>query len=223
MDKLDLLPLIAAATDALTLAFAGFAALVIRRMRPDLGIGRTAFILLPVLVWALVWVHLPALAAFRRNGAAALAASIAGPLIWFALTLVRSARPGSSAAMHRAALTLAPWRVLFGALILWTGALGGLPRGFFVSAGLGDIAVGVWGGLLLRRATIGPDALRMWSYAGLADLVHVLALGAIFLPPFFRNHPALPLVGLLPISGVPLFIASHLMTLRQLHPAVRPA
>jgi hypothetical protein len=45
------------------------------------------------------------------------------------------------------------------------------------------------------------------------DLAHVLVLGAINLRPFYLANPDIAPLNLLPLAGVPVFLALHGMTL----------
>jgi hypothetical protein len=109
------------------------------------------------------------------------------------------------------------WRAVFGGLLLAIGVLGGLPPAFFWSAAIGDILVGLWAlSMLPRSASVGRTELLAWNTAGLVDLAHVLVLGAINLRPFYELHPTVARLGLLPLFGVPLFIALHLHLFRTL-------
>jgi hypothetical protein len=55
--------------------------------------------------------------------------------------------------------------------------------------------------------------LIAWNALGLIDLLHVIMLAAIHLRPFFLAQPDLPTLNLLPLVGVPVFIALHVLTL----------
>ncbi len=117
---------------------------------------------------------------------------------------------------------LGPWRLVFGALLLVSGLIGGLPAGFFWPAALGDMAAGMWSIYILARA---PEVRRWeliaWNIFGLADLIDALVQGAIYLRPFFLAHPELPTLNLLPLIGVPLFVASHFAILWNLYSTKR--
>jgi hypothetical protein len=106
------------------------------------------------------------------------------------------------------------WRVLYGGALLLIGMQGALPAEFFWSAALGDILVGIWAfTIMARRPQVSRGELIAWNGVGLLDLVHVLALGAIFLPPFYQTHPNIEPLNLLPLVGVPVLLVLHIMTL----------
>jgi hypothetical protein len=112
----------------------------------------------------------------------------------------------------RAVLRLYAWRAVFGAMLLILGLSGGLPTGFFWSAGIGDIAVGLWAiAIAARFPGVSRTELLAWNAAGLVDLIHVLALGASVLRLFYEANPEIARLTLLPFFGVPAFIALHLL------------
>lgn len=109
------------------------------------------------------------------------------------------------------------WRVLFGGSLLAAGLLGGLPPEFFWSVALGDIAIGLWALAIWRRwPDVSGFELKVWSLLGLADLLHLLPRAVLTLPPFYLAHPELERPLLLPLLGVPLLIALHLLVLIRL-------
>jgi hypothetical protein len=171
------------------------------------------------LFWAALWVLLPALQPLRLAappGGQVIAIAIS-VLLFVGLLLVPSMRAFLRQADLRQLLILGPWRIFYGLILLALGVLGGLPPAFFWSAAFGDIAVGLWSLVLLRRPTVSPGTLVVWNGVGLADLLHVLVLGALSLRGFYLANPDLPLLGLLPLVGVPAFIAVHSMTLWALY------
>lgn len=48
---------------------------------------------------------------------------------------------------------------------------------------------------------------------GAADPTQALVLGAMHLHPFFLANPDLPALNLLPLAGVPVYLAIHVLTL----------
>lgn len=113
-----------------------------------------------------------------------------------------------------ALVDLSIWRVVYGAALLAIGVLGGLPSEFFWSAATGDIVVGLWGlGIMQRKPAVSTREVIFWNVAGLLDLVHVLALGAIYLRGFYLGNPDVARLNLLPLVGVPLLLSLHLQTL----------
>jgi hypothetical protein len=138
------------------------------------------------------------------------------------------ADPGTPA---RLALAQAP-RVV-GAVFLIVLALGDLPAVFAVPAGVGDIAVGLAAPFVARRLTR-PDGRTagMWfNILGLLDLIVAVSLGflaglgptrLISVTPSTAAIGLLPLV-LIPTTAVALAAALHIVSLRRLWAAARPA
>lgn len=131
---------------------------------------------------------------------------------------------------HFAAPNLRPvfllygWRAVFGGLLLVLGLAGGLPSAFFWSAAIGDILVGVWAlAIAARWDRVSRGETLVWNAAGLLDLIHVLALGATTLRVFYDASPDLVRLTLLPLFGVPTFIALHLLLFPVLTRRARPA
>jgi hypothetical protein len=93
---------------------------------------------------------------------------------------------------------------------------------FFWSVGLGDLIVGLFGtALLLRPEPVSRRLFVLWNLLGIADLAHVLVLGALTLVPFFTANPDLPFVNLLPLAGVPLLFSLHILGLHRPRDAMR--
>lgn len=108
------------------------------------------------------------------------------------------------------------WRALFGAMLLLTGLNGGLPPQFFWSAALGDIFAGLWAITIWRRKNAASHTeLKLWSAIGLTDLLLLPPSAIINLPPFYATHPDLFRPILLPLLGVPILIALHILLLRR--------
>lgn len=114
-----------------------------------------------------------------------------------------------------------------GAAFLITMALGHLPALFALPAGLGDIAIGIATPLIARsRARGSGRRVVMWfNVLGIADLVVALTLGSltgfqlVTVTPSAEAITELPLA-LIPTAAVPLLIALHITSLRQLgHPS----
>jgi hypothetical protein len=143
------------------------------------------------------------------------AGAIFSVIIGFAaLRLLPSVRAFFREAKLEWLVTMGIWRVIFGASLLVIGLSGGLPSAFFWSAAFGDILVGLWGiSMLARRLKVAQTEVIAWNMIGLADLGHVLLLGALFLPAFYLANLAVPPVNLLPLTGVPVFFALHVLTL----------
>jgi hypothetical protein len=218
MQHLTAVGLLAATVDCLMLVTVLTVWRVLIRARTE-GPRSTAMAwpLLLALGWGALWIWYPPLAAARLSSppggqGIAIAAVVVGLVSLLALPGVRTY---FRTADHVLFVRLGPWRIVYGALLVGLGLLGGLPAQFFWSAGAGDILVGLWAlAILWRRTTVSRLQLVAWNAAGLADLLHVLVLGATFLRPFFLSHPELtPPLNLLPLVGVPMFIALHTMSL----------
>jgi hypothetical protein len=184
--------------------------------RPSVSI---AILLAPVVVlaWGAAWSYVPALAVMRLappplGQAGVILLAVAGLIaFWLSPHVRRRADCLADAPL----LAMAVWRMVFGMSVLAVGVAGGLPASFFWSVGLGDLAVGLIGcALLLRAQPVDRRAFTVWNLIGLADLSHVLILGAITLVPFFVANPGLPFVNLLPMAGVPLLFSLHILGLR---------
>lgn len=120
-------------------------------------------------------------------------------------------------------LTLVHTLRLVGAAFLLTMALGHLPALFALPAGLGDIAVGLTAPLVAHRLDLGTGRRgALWFNAlGIIDLVVALSLGGltgyqlIDITPSADAIAELPLA-LIPTAAVPLLLALHITSLRQL-------
>ncbi len=112
------------------------------------------------------------------------------------------------------------WRAPAALLFLWAGMQGLLPPVFWVIAGLGDLAVGIYAMRLLR----GPADKRFYRrlhVAGFADFAVAVGLGlthTLLGDPRMQNLAALPMA-LIPLFGVGLSGASHLVALSMLRKA----
>ena len=168
------------------------------------------------LLWGALWTWVPALAVLRfQPPPAGQAAAILGVVLGLCLLIVGSpARRFFRSARVLPLVALGPWRIVYGLALLGIGLSGGLPPAFFWSAAFGDIAVGLWSLLILmRRDTVTEREILAWNGIGLLDLAHVLALGAVNLRGFYLADPGISPLNLLPLVGVPVFIALHVLTL----------
>lgn len=189
---------------------------LVRGRRDGASAFEIAVVLLAALGWGALWAWHPTFAAMRlapppQGQVAAILTLVLGLPSLLVFSSVRKLFLSLDPITITA---LGPWRIVFGSILLLLGLAGGLPPGFFVSAAIGDILTGVWAISILSRragATVGEHTL--WNLFGLADLLHVLALAVIHLRPFLLAHPELPPLNLLPLVGVPLFIALHVMNL----------
>jgi hypothetical protein len=115
-----------------------------------------------------------------------------------------------------------------GLAFLITMGLGHLPALFALPAGLGDIAVGIAAPFVARRLARGSGHRHaLWFNAlGIVDLVVALGLGGLTAYQIIHVTPVndaisqLPLV-LIPTTAVPLLLALHVVSLRQLVGASR--
>jgi hypothetical protein len=120
------------------------------------------------------------------------------------------------------------FRAAGGLAFLITMALGHLPALFAVPAGLGDIAVGIAAPFVARRLARGAGHRgALWFEAfGITDLVVALGLGGltgyqiIHVTPVNSAISELPLA-LIPTVGVPLVLALHIISTRQLLSTLR--
>ena len=187
-----------------------------RGRRDGVGAFGIGLVLFATLGWGALWSWHPTFAAMRlapppQGQVAAILTLVLGLP---SLLVFSSVRKLFLSLDPLTITALGPWRIVFGTILLLVGLSGGLPQGFFVSAAIGDILTGVWAiSILSRRARVGLSEHVLWNLFGLADLLHVLALAVIHLRPFLLAHPELPPLNLLPLVGVPLFIALHTMTL----------
>ncbi|MGL5363157.1 MAG: hypothetical protein ACRDBH_09765 [Bosea sp. (in: a-proteobacteria)] len=181
---------------------------------PHLAIFGLALVL--VLVWAGLWSWVPALVALRLQppplGQAGVILSVL--LGFLALMFLPQARAFFRNADLNWLVTMGSWRPVYGGVLLAIGLLGGLPSAFFWSAAIGDILVGLWAiWIMARKLKVSQREVVAWNIFGLADLAHVLVLGAINLRPFYLANPDVSPLNLLPMAGVPVFLALHIMTL----------
>jgi hypothetical protein len=175
-----------------------------------------ALALVPVLIWAGLWSWVPALAALRLQpppfGQGAVILSVV--LGFLALMFLPPVRAFFRNADLRLLVTMGGWRPVYGSGLLAIGLLGGLPAAFFWSAAIGDVLVGLWAiWIMTRKLEVSQREVVAWNIFGFADLAHVLVLGAIYLRPFYLANPDVSPLNLLPMAGVPVFLALHIMTL----------
>ena len=115
-----------------------------------------------------------------------------------------------------------------GVLFLIVMAQGHLPAAFALSAGLGDIAIGVAAPLVARRLASDNDrtgAVR-FHVLGILDLIVAgsigfLLIGLVEVTPSTAPLLLLPLA-LVPTVAVPLALALHIVSLRRLRTAAKP-
>lgn len=133
-----------------------------------------------------------------------------------------------SAPNTASSLTLPHLFRVAGLAFLITMALGRLPALFAVPAGLGDIAVGLAAPGIARRLRRGTGrrAALWFNTLGIVDLLVALSLGGltgyriIDLTPVNDAISELPLA-LIPTTAVPLLLALHIVSIRQLLHAAR--
>ncbi|WP_143590512.1 hypothetical protein [Thermoactinospora rubra] len=124
----------------------------------------------------------------------------------------------------RVLTALQMWRVLgFGFIAAW--AVGGLPAGFALPAGLGDVLVGLTAPLVAARWTAPTASARRifygWTAFGVLDLLLAVTLGVLHSPsilgilattPDTAAMARLPMV-LIPAFLVPAMLALHAISL----------
>jgi hypothetical protein len=204
--------------DGLTIILICHVIIVLRRIFGPADVSWPILLLpLLLLLWGAAWSYVPSLAATRLappplgQVGVILAALAVAVLFWLSPHVRRRTGAFDAAPL----LQMAVWRAVFGMSVLAVGVAGGLPPTFFWSVGLGDLAVGLIGcGLLIAPRTMQRRFFVAWNMIGIADLSHVLILGAITLVPFFVENPDLPFVNLLPLTGVPLLLSLHILGLR---------
>lgn len=168
------------------------------------------------LAWGAAWSFYPPLSAYRflpppAGQAGAILGLIVGLIF---LQLFPSVRKMFRTIDMARLVDLGVWRIVYGIALMLIGLQGGLPAQFFWSAAIGDIFVGVWAlTIIARRPDVKRSELMFWNAVGLMDLAHVLALGAIYLPTFYRLSPEMAPLNLLPLVGVPILLVLHSMTL----------
>ena len=205
--------------DVLVLMLVVHVCLVLRAGR-DRIVRSSAAIGLPIaaLIWGALWSYVPVLQDTRLSpppsgqAGAILLSLVVLSSFWLG-PVVRFPQPDKD---YRPLLGMAIWRLVFGMSILAVGVGGGLPPSFYWSVGLGDLAVGLFGAVLILRTTpVSRRAFHIWNLVGMVDLAHVLVLGAFILTPYFSANPDLPLTNLLPLTGVPLLFSLHILGLRR--------
>jgi hypothetical protein len=111
-------------------------------------------------------------------------------------------------------------RAVIGSGFLGLYALGYLPRGFALEAGLGDIAIGLTAipvALALRgRAKYALILAALWNVLGVLDLLNALRLGVGELIAFTTGTQTPLLIGIVPLLAVPLYVIWHVYSLRLL-------
>lgn len=177
------------------------------------------FLALPfvlALAWGAAWSFYPPLSALRFLPApAGQGGAILGLIVAHILLLLFPSVRAMFRTIDMARLVdLGVWRIIYGIALMLIGLQGGLPSQFFWSAAMGDILVGLWAlTIIVRRPDVSRGEMMLWNGAGLMDLVHVLALGALYLPTFYRLNPEMAPLNLLPLVGVPLLLVTHVLTL----------
>ena len=195
------------------------------RLSTVLALGGLYALWLPVMIWlAMDDVFLVAAATLSP----VLPLAIIGP----PLTLL--AALAASPALRRIANGLSPeWligiqtlRVMGGVFVLaWVD--GAIPWEFALPAGLGDVAVGLMAMFTLNRLRNGAANARAWvrrtNIAGLTDFAIAVGTGLLSAPGVGQilavDRPnelinLYPLV-LIPVFAVPVFIAAHILSIRQ--------
>ena len=117
---------------------------------------------------------------------------------------------------------------LVGVAFLIVMAQGHLPAAFAVPAGVGDIAIGIAAPFVARQLARGTGRIEAVRFhvLGLVDLLVALSVGFLLfglveVTPSTEPLTLLPLA-LIPTVAVPLAVALHIVSLRQLRAATRP-
>ena len=109
------------------------------------------------------------------------------------------------------------WRIPAGTAFLYYGSQNWLPEQFVFNAGYGDLAVG----FLVSVVLMLPESRRKYlafHIFGMLDFVLAVGTGLTFTPlqvPLMENIAGHPIV-LIPLFGVPVTGAFHIMTLHRL-------
>jgi hypothetical protein len=175
------------------------------------------FVIVAATLIGLANAYLPALAALRDQLVFVQPLMVLG-MVTLLLTagLTLRGRDFFRAVHVKPLIGLHSWRVLFGLLLLVAGLMGALPPAFFWSVAFGDIVAGLWAIAMWRRSTLAsPTELKLWSAFGLFDLLHVLPRAVVTLPPFYLANPDVFRPVLLPLLGVPMLIALHILLLQR--------
>lgn len=121
--------------------------------------------------------------------------------------------------------TLQAWRA-GGLAFLALAAVGAVPAGFAVPAGVGDILVGISAPLvatLLARGTLGSAGYAAWTVFGVLDLIVAVSLGVLYSDSavgVLRDGVDTALMNWLPMSLVPTFFVPFLLVAHVLALAV---
>ena len=118
------------------------------------------------------------------------------------------------------------WRAIVGVILIVLAANNVLPKLFALSAGWGDLAIGVTAPFVAYRLANPSNrrALIFWNLLGVADLVIALSLGALTQilgsGELAANGVTTARMGLLPLSliptfGVPLLLIQHFISIAQ--------
>ena len=155
-------------------------------------------------------------------------------ILWFALS--PSFRAFAMSLDVRVLTQVQTLRII-GYVFLVLAAYGILPKGFALSAGWGDIAVGATAALAALKLAIPERRMGFiaWQILGITDLVSAVTLGTlaqVLDPHGISTGPMTVLpVSLIPTFGVPLFLILHLICIAQalrwrahsIEPAAQPA
>ena len=195
------------------------------RLNTVLALGGLYALWLPVMIW------------LAMNDVFAVAAATLTPVLPLAIIgppLTLLAALAASPALRRIANGLSQeWligiqtlRVMGGVFVLLL-ADGAIPWEFALPAGFGDVAVGLLAMFTLSRLRSGAASARAWvrrtNIAGLTDFAIAVATGLLSAPGVAQllavDRPnelinLYPLV-LIPVFAVPVFIAAHILSIRQ--------
>ncbi len=115
------------------------------------------------------------------------------------------------------------WRIPAALMFFWYGLNGELPPVFWILAGTGDLAAGLWALRVSSKADATPGDYRAMHRFGLADFVVAVGTGLFYTlisDPRMAPVASLPLA-LIPLFGVGLSGATHLAAFDMLRRGVR--
>ncbi len=141
------------------------------------------------------------------------------PTIWYFAVPV--SRNWAERVGIRAITAFHVWRIPAALIFFWYGLNGKLPALFWVLAGTGDMLAGIWALVVTARSDSTRTAYLWMHRFGFADFLVAVGTGLTFtllMDPGMAPIAALPLA-LIPLFGVGISGATHLMAFDMLHRA----
>jgi hypothetical protein len=177
--------------------------------------------------WLLVSGYLASAGVYSAPGGPWFVTAAGGALVLLLLAARIPVVAGLLSDPRTSALLVLPHMLrVLGVVFLILMVQGQLPAVFAVPAGLGDIAVGVAAPFLARRLARGRarHAAVRFHVLGILDLVVAAGIAALVTYGLLDVTPSTDLLRLLPLAlvptaAVPLAVALHIVSLRQLHTA----